>query len=323
MTAGIHRFGPLTVAAVAAIWWGFAITVLQPASEPPNPPAPDMSVGNNVYWVRETRWAMIVLVVLAFVWAHRGNHRRTLTVALPAGIAWIAADILLDRADVAGMAATAITTVVALAVVAAGAFWSASVPAARPQQSGLLAAFCVAAVLMPAAAAIESPTDVEPALHWAGAIGGLLSLAVALGCAVAASSTPVKVPVVAGIAVTGVLLVAAARLASPDGQARPFVTVATIALLLVAGYLVAVHGPGRIGQAMVLLVCVPVVSLPLLMAGMLFTGVAASLTALAGNAPINAADSDVIVTALAVVVGLILGVVAVGLSRFGDNNRLT
>ena len=80
-----------------ALLWAYALTVVQPATEP----APGVWAENNTYWARDVRWMAIVAVVCALVLAVRGVRTPTL-VAVGAGVAWALADVWLLQAALAG-----------------------------------------------------------------------------------------------------------------------------------------------------------------------------------------------------------------------------
>jgi hypothetical protein len=86
-----------------------------------------------------------------------------LSIAAAAGAGWLVADLALDRADVAGGEAAALLAVAGCAVVVTLSLLPGR-GAGRRDRRVLIGAASVNAALAPIAAAIESPTDTEPAL---------------------------------------------------------------------------------------------------------------------------------------------------------------
>src|SRR5215475_7957288 len=86
----------LGVACAATGLWLVDLVVWQPASEPKGP---DASAENNTYWARDLRWALIAAAVVGIVLGYRGA-RRTVVLAVIAGLLWPVVDALLDRLDV-------------------------------------------------------------------------------------------------------------------------------------------------------------------------------------------------------------------------------
>ncbi|CAM3424553.1 hypothetical protein [Stackebrandtia soli] len=306
----VRQFGSIVVASIAAIWWSIGLTVLQPMYEPRNVDATAW-IGNSTYWMRESRWAMVAVIVLAAIWAHRGNPLRSIMATI-GGLAWLAADTLLNRADVSGFAATSIAIVVSLTVVAIGVGSGVRDPAVPPGRRVLIASFCVASALAGTAAILESPTNVEPALLWGGFISGALSTVLALGCAVEARRNPIPWKAVITAATICVVLVAAARILLPFAM---LVMLLVPCILITMGYLLVTTGPMRFLHAPAIAACCPA----LLMLGTIVFTVrndgAKLVTAWAGNPPVNSVDVDFIFTALAVFTGLIIGTVATAFAR--------
>ncbi|MCO8269869.1 hypothetical protein M1L60_04590 [Actinoplanes sp. TRM 88003] len=273
MIGGV-RLGIAALVGWAGAWlWAYGLAVLQPLCEPGSPFWE--SAENNSYWARDVRWSAILAVsaVLAAV----SRRSWLVAVALP----WLAADIVLDRID-PGRPALLPATLIAGVLVTAVAIPAALRPPRRP-----LALWIPLACLFTASTVVtlESPSDAEPQLALSRLAAYVVCAIATIVCVLAALKPSVlerRWPVVAGFAVAVALF----------GLAPPWVTfglmalgAATIVLLREpwpgprrAAGVVALHVAGLIAAGFVLL-------LTLLQAGRPFT-------ALAGNEPVNAADSD-------------------------------
>jgi len=304
MVSRVRWVASSAVAVIAAVWWGVGVAVVQPATQP------DEMASNNSYWARDVRFMLIVLTLAAFVWAVAGDRRRA-AAGLAGAVVWMGADVALDRAEVAGAGAAVAVSAVAVAAVA-GAWFAASRGEPRPGRGALVLASAVAAVVAGLGSGIQSPTDTEATLAVSGLLVGLLGAGVALGCVWTLAPTS-RVAVFGALAV---VLVVATRLVSPDPAALPLG-------VLLASMLVAVLGvramdargvnmwAGMAVGAFALVLCSG--------AGAVIFDVVLPfgepLTALAGNPPVNAADEDVLYTAVAVLTGLATGGVIAGGAR--------
>lgn len=289
-----------------ALLWTIGLAVLQPRYE-----SSGELVGNNAYWMRDVRWMAVVAAVAALVLVFRGDRLRT-RLSLLGGVAWLAADIWLDRLDVAGWVAAA-----ALAIVT-GALLSGAMLAGTPKEAGtgrhaLLVAASVAAALAPLAGGLESPTDTEPSLTPSALAAGVLLAVVAGACALAAApaSTVVRFRVAVATAVVGVAGVTAMR-------AMPLENRLLVGVLLGAALLSGVAvtawprpaGRGLLGYAALAagtLLGYPVLLMSTVMATGFIVPVAAPLTALAGSPAVNGADEDLLFTLVGVLPGLVFG----------------
>lgn len=311
-------------AAGAAVVWAVGIAVLQSPSEPTSPYAGQ----NNTYWVRELRWDAIVAVVLAVV-VCAGGRRRAVREAVLGGLAWVAVDIALDRAELShGVAPLAVGAVV---VAVAGCYRGATDHSGAADHSGatddrdaargapgyrvLLNAAGVAAVLAGLATLTESAEDTEWALNPGSAAVGCVLALVALAAALTAAPRRSR----------GRHLAAAAALATGAAPwvlrawwprpmpARSLAGIGLILVLLACVTALARRRPRRTGQwlwypviplgAMVSALAVVYVALLALM----IMDVGGVLTALAGNPAINSADEDVIDVVPGVLAGLAAG----------------
>ncbi|HEX5594506.1 MAG TPA: hypothetical protein VFX61_00560 [Micromonosporaceae bacterium] len=102
MRAGWGSFG-VTCAWGGAVLWAVGLAVLQPGAEPVKPWHEEWA-SNNSYWVRDIRWMAIIVALAGLILAFRGDRLRS-RLAVLAVVAWLAADLWLDRIDVAGRAA--------------------------------------------------------------------------------------------------------------------------------------------------------------------------------------------------------------------------
>ncbi|WBB70703.1 hypothetical protein [Micromonospora sp. WMMD812] len=316
------RLAGLLLAAVAVVLWAVNMTVLQPLTEPIGPWSEQLP-GNNAYWARDLRFATIVAVVLALVLAGRGD-RRWIRLAVPLGGVWVAVDLAVDRADPTGARPTVLLAAGGCAVLAAlatllvrrtvdasAADRRAGQPIGTAHRCALAAAASVAGVLTMVAAGIESPTDREPELNPAAVAAAALLTALALGCALAAAPTPTwpRRWLAVGAGAATLVGIGLLRTVSPeDGRVLPEVLLG--AVLLTALTLLAWDWPhGRPDwrrhalAALAALIAPMVMLLAAVLATMLLR-IGAPFTALAGNSPIHAADSDVLLSLAGVLAGL-------------------
>lgn len=301
-----ERIAAPILAATAAAWWGVALAVMQPRTEAEQ--AGVLSVGNNAYWVREVRWAMILLALVAYLWACRGNRTRSV-VGAAAAAAWIGLDLGLDRVD---LAASPWQVAVPAAAAAAAACVAAGVSQPRSDRTVLVLAAAVAASVAGLLGAIQSPTDTEPGLLWSGCVIAGLSVLLTLGCAAsAAPARPGRRAIAAAVLIGCAALVLLMWQPFPGAPASGWAAVPLAAILLWT-VLISVWTPpgGVLGYALAL----PALAAALPVAGLLLVPLVilnpgAPFTALAGNPPVNGADSDTLLAALSLLIGLAAGAV--------------
>ncbi|SBT52556.1 hypothetical protein [Micromonospora auratinigra] len=305
----------LLLAAAAVLWWAVGMAVLQPLTEPAGPWS-ELLPGNNTYWAREVRLTALVGVLLGLLLAV-GGSRRALPVVGPLGVGWLLADLLVDRADLEGRRyVVPLAAAGCLALAGAVALLHrlrAVPPAAPPARRTLLASAVLAAVLAVLGAAVESPTDREPQLRWAGLGTGLLLFALALAAALAAAPAldRSRRRWAVAMALVGVAVVTGIRL-TPNDAALPALLAGGV--VLVTG-LVALAGarPAQTpaGRWYPLVAVLTAVGLPLLLLGttlaMMVLPLGPALTRISGNIAISDADSDAPVVLAGLVAGLVLG----------------
>ncbi|MET8045271.1 hypothetical protein ABZU25_30950 [Micromonospora sp. NPDC005215] len=188
--------------------------------------------------------------------------------------------------------------------------WGRGAPEAA-ERKALTGAACVAGVLTLVAAGIESPTDREPELNQGALATAALLVALAVGAALAAAParSRARVGLAAGLAVAALLGVGLVRAVPPGTRLLPEMTLG--AVLLTGVTLLAWDWPG--GQpiwrhhalaalaalagpmAFLLVTAIPMLTL---------LPVGATFTALAGNSPIHAADSDLLLSLCGLLSGL-------------------
>jgi hypothetical protein len=289
--------------------WALGVTVLQPLSEPAGEHA---YAENNTYWARELRWGALIAVVLVLLIYARGDRRITRGVLL-GGLTWLAADIGLDRMDPA-------SGTVVLAVAAAGAAILGCVAAgavrAVPRPQVLLTVATVAAVTSGMTTGTESPTDVEHALNLgSAAVGSLLALvAVVAAVSAAGSAGRLRAAVAApiGVLAAAVPCLLRYRYPQPTGDRSLGTLLFTVVLLLT---IVVLAGPrprsGRDWRRYPAALAVVAVTLPVMTVPLLYAFIALPVgglfTTLAGNPPVDSADSDVVFDIVAILIGLALG----------------
>ncbi|MFF0372007.1 hypothetical protein [Micromonospora sp. NPDC005087] len=306
----------LLLSAAAVLLWAIGMTVLQPLTEPIGPWSERLP-GNNAYWARDVRFTAIVAVVLGLVLTGRGRLRWAGPAVLLGGL-WLAADVTIDRADPTGTGPTVLLAAggcAVLGVLAAVLRWrERGVPRAGADRRVLTGAACVAGVLTLVGAGIESPTDREPELNPAAFATGVLLVTLTIGAALAAAParTRARCVLAVGLGVAAVSGVGLIRAVPPGPRALP--ELALGAVLLTGVTLLAWDWPGgrpvwwhhavaalaALVGPLAMLVVVGIAMIVLLPIG-------ATFTALAGNSPINAADSDVLLSLVGLLAGLGMG----------------
>lgn len=300
-----ERIAAPMLAATAAAWWGFALTVLQPRTEAEQ--AGVLSVGNNAYWVRDVRWTMILLALVAFVWACRGDRRRS-GIAAVAALAWIGVDLWLDRIDLTGGAWVAVVA----GALAATACAVAAARRPRRDRPVLVLAAAVAAASAGLAGAIQSPTDTEPGLLWSGCVGAGLAILLALGCA--ASAAPGR-PGLRAIAFAALFACAALVFVMwrpfPGEPASGWAALPLMAVLLWTVMLRVWAPPGGVLGAALALPALAAAAFfaVFLLIPLVLLNLGAPFTALAGNPPVNGADTDALDVVMSLAIGLAAGAV--------------
>ncbi|MGW5669772.1 hypothetical protein [Micromonospora sp. NPDC003776] len=307
----------LLLAVAAVVWWAVGMAVLQPLTEPAGPWS-EVLPGNNTYWAREVRLTALVGVALGLLLAFGGGRVATGTGgALAAG--WILVDLAVDRADLEGWRYVPPLAAAGCLVLAGAVLLLHRLRAAPadgpPARRTLLVAATVAAVLAAVGAAVESPTDREPQLVWAGLGGGLLRFALALGCALAAAPPLVGsrtgLAAALALALAGAATVVGIRLAPPD-DAVVFLWAGGVLLVTGVAALAGARPAGRpaapwyAGVAVVSAVGLPIVLFVADLFQMWFP-IGPMLTRLGGNIAISDADTDTSVTLAGLVSGLVLG----------------
>ncbi|MGB2567617.1 hypothetical protein ACPFP2_04070 [Micromonospora citrea] len=328
------------LAVAAAVLWAVGMTVLQPLTEPIGPWSETLP-GNNSYWARDLRFLAILAVAAGLVLAGGGRRGSAVPAVLLAG-GWLAVDVAVDRADPHGAGPTGALAVAGCLAVAVTAIVVRRQARADPDRPVLAGTACVTAVLVLVAVLTESPTDREPELDPAAVATALLLLALAVACgsaaAPASSSRGERHPVApgrpdtverrrrqavaAGLAVVGVAGLLLVRAVAPGQRLTPAAALGT--LLLAGVTLLAWDWPGgrptwwRHGLAALVAAVVPQVLLvvAVVVSGMLH--LAAPLTALAGNSPINSADSDVLTSLAGLSAGLGTALLLIRLERLGQ-----
>ncbi|MET7372367.1 hypothetical protein [Micromonospora arida] len=310
----------LLLSAAAVALWAYGMTTWQPLTEPLGPWSESLP-GNNAYWARDLRFMAIMAVPLGLVLAGRGQVRWS-GPAVVLGGCWIAADVAVDRADPIGLDATVLLAVAGYAVLGVVAalllWWERAAPQTREPGTTpaaarrvLTGAACVAGVLTLVAAGIESPTDREPELNQGALATAALLVALAVGAALAAAParTRARVGLAVGLTVAALLGVGLVRAAAPGERLLP--EAALGAVLLTGVTLLAWDWPGgrpiwwHHALAALIAFVGPVVFLvATAVPMMLLLPIGAAFTALAGNSPINAADSDLLVSLVGLLAGL-------------------
>jgi hypothetical protein len=301
-------------AGLAVVLWASNLTLLQRLTEPAKPWR-DVWAENNTYWARDLRWTVLVAIVAGLVLAFRGDRRRSAGAWLAVG-ALVGVDLALDRYDLAGRPAAVWLSAAVIALLFLG--WLLTRRGSVPDRVPLIVTASVAAATAPLAARIESSSDTDPsALDPVALVTGLLLVVMAVGCAVAAAPrrSPTRLAVAGAVAV--VAGDAVALLVFDTGPPVLLYLVAGGLLLAGVAAVVCPSKPEMAVAAFSVLVGHPVLSIPLVLFFAMGWPLAPVFTAMAGNPPVNAADTDVIVVAAGVLSGLVLGGLLVVASRVG------
>ncbi|MDG4825541.1 hypothetical protein O7635_27145 [Asanoa sp. WMMD1127] len=295
----------------AAVLWGVDLARWQPVLE--------FGIGqNNTYWARDLRFSAIVAIVLAVLLAGRGT--RLSRWAGPAvGIGWIGADLAIDRAGIEGGGVAVALAAAGAAVAVAAAVLVSRRAEGEPGRRTLTVSAAIAAALTPLVAGIESPTDTEAALTPAAvSLGAVLAtLTVALALTTAPRRAYAVAVVVGFVAVVGLVL---CRVLDPGNRLAPMMLLGTALLAgvaLLTGDLPrgALEVLRHLPKLLVLLVLYPAVVLFMVLATAYLVPVPAWLTALSGNAPVNAADSDTLYALVGVATGYVIGWLLLAIDR--------
>ncbi|MFI6268445.1 hypothetical protein [Micromonospora zamorensis] len=302
----------LLLSAAAVVLWAFGVTVLQPLTEPIGPWSERLP-GNNAYWARDLRFMAIMAVALGLVLAGRGHLRWSRSAVLLGGC-WVAADVAIDRVDPIGVRATVLLAVggcAVLGVLAGVLLWRERATPPAAERKTLTGAACVAGVLTLVAAGVESPTDREPELNQGALATAALLVVLAVGAALAAAParTRTRVGLAAGLAVAALAGVALVRAVAPGTRLLP--ETALGAVLLTGVTLLAWDWPGgrpvwrhHALAALAALLGPVAFLLATAIPMMILLPIGATFTALAGNSPINAADSDLLVSLCGLLSGI-------------------
>ncbi|MFF0254254.1 hypothetical protein ACFYPW_17330 [Micromonospora zamorensis] len=302
----------LLLSAAAVVLWAFGVTVLQPLTEPIGPWSERLP-GNNAYWARDLRFMAIMAVAVGLVLAGRGLLRWSRSAALLGGC-WVAADVAIDRVDPVGVRATVLLAVGGCAVLgalAATLWWREHRAPGVAERKTLTGAACVAGVLTLVAAGIESPTDREPELNQGALATAALLVVLAVGAALAAAParSRARVGLAAGLAVAALVGVGMVRAVAPGTRLLP--ETALGAVLLTGVTVLAWDWPGgrpiwrhHALAALAALLGPVAFLLATAIPMMILLPIGATFTALAGNSPINAADSDLLVSLCGLLSGL-------------------
>jgi len=306
----------LSISWGAVVVWAVGLTVMQPMTEPHRQLA-DAYGGNNTYWARDARWTAVVIIAVGLILAARGNRLVTL-LAGGGGAAWLGVDTWLDRLDITGVPATAACIGVGGAVVTAAWFLSGRRDLAA-HRTILIMTAALAAVLASTAVGLTGPEDVDPpVIRVTAALLTVLLTALTLGCASSASPPGRPSPrIVLAFAIGAMLLLLLAFATMYAAPAGFFFVVTGLASLLLSAVIVLTArthvpdgSPTSVAAACLAISFIqPVLFLLTLLISMMGwpSDFADALTRLAGNPSINTADEDLLMTLVAIPVGLVCG----------------
>lgn len=216
------RAAAVGCALLATVGWALALTLLQPLTE-----VVDEYAAPNQYWARDLRWTALLAICGGLVAALRPTARAAAAIG-GTGVALLVADVILDRADVAGPLAAAVLVPVAGALVTT--LWlvlhtehaafrvglrlgrRSRIRSTRPGRGAALACAALTAAATPLApfVATVAEGDPHPAVVPAALVTGALLALVAVASAAAAAEAPVR-----PVPFTVLCVVAAACVAAP------------------------------------------------------------------------------------------------------------
>jgi len=314
--------------ATAAVIWAISLAIYQPLMEPSGMLTDSLTgqaypnlASNNTYWPRDIRLLAILLAFAGVILLSRVTVRGIVTGAV-ASVAWLGADLGLDRLDVSGSVAW-------LAAAGVAGFTLTAVIAERISRGqpgsdlGQHLAAGTAAVLAAATLLVTGPWDepvtnpdqvaIENALTLLK-VGLVVMFLVATVGLVADRLTAARMPRVAALlAVAGI---AGWLAVGVDGPLR---VLGLIALPVAAS--VAVIAARDVTPTRLLLVAVgcvamlPIAAVLLFIVGLLTGG---AMTSLAGNPAVNAADTDLSLALPGLAIGLLLAAVSYQATPSGD-----
>ncbi|MBY8874374.1 hypothetical protein K7640_21315 [Micromonospora sp. PLK6-60] len=299
-----------------AVTWALAAAIYQPFMQPDGfwtdsatgATLPELA-SNNTYWPRDIRQLAILLALGGVLLICRSDPRG-LAVGGVATVGWLGADLWLDRIDVAGGTTAAWLAAGGLAVFAATAVLAhrASAGADGSPLAGHVTA-TVAALLSVTTMLVSTPWDepvtapdqvaVENALAVLKAALVVMFVVTALALVVRTTAQVRRVAVFVGVAALGAwLAVGGDGGANPLGMAAMFVG-ATLAVAAARDVPPTRLLPVAIVSGAALLPAFAA----LYLIGM---GVGSAMTVVAGNPPVNGADSDLALTFCGLALGLLL-----------------
>jgi hypothetical protein len=306
----------------AAVIWALSTAIYQPFMQPhgfwtdssTGQTFPEMG-SNNTYWPREIRQLAILLAFVGVILICRANVRGIVAGGI-ATIAWLGVDMWLDRIDVAGSSIAIWLTAVGIAAFSAAAVAATRVPAGQAGTAmarhvvGALAAVLAATTMLvttPWDEPVTSPDQVriENALSMlkAGLVAMFIATAIGL---VAVQLTTARIR---RMAFFGALAALAAWPATATYGLLG--TVGLVTLPVAATLAVAAARDVPLTQLLKVAVACGVVLLPAAMI-LYFAGsvVGSAMTSLAGNPPVNGADTDLSMAFAGLVLGLLLASVS-------------
>jgi len=297
---------------IGAVIWAAGLAIYQPYMEPVSPDLGD----NNTYWPRDIRQLAILLALAGVVLVGHATMR-SLLAAGGAAAGWLAADLILDRVDVHGRPAAGWLAAGAVFAFAATAAAARRVAADGPGQ-GLVrhVAATVAAVLAALTMLITTPWE-EPVadpdhVRIEDTLSMLKAVLVVMFAAAAAGLVPPRhVRRVAAFA--GLAALALWPAATMDNRAAAAGMLAGVVLAAVAVAAARdVSLPRLLGVAAA---CAVVLFPGFLLLYFIGSAAGGAMTALAGNPPVNGADSDLAFAFAALVLGLALAAISRRLTR--------
>ncbi|GAA1359981.1 hypothetical protein [Catellatospora chokoriensis] len=308
---------------VGAVTWAISSAVYQPIMEPSGVwydeagVAVQQTAENNTYWPRELRHLAILLAVAGILVLCRTASRAVATAVVAAG-GWLTADVLLDRFDVHGTGTAIVLASAATAYVATAAFLASRLsradtggPAVRHVVAGTLALLAVTSLLV-VTPWVEQTT---PAQIRAEAELTALKIVVSVLFAVLAATTVGRPAARAGATLGFGLVAVAAGVFVAVGEYRFVYSYAL--LIAVVAALVAVAAPrvrsvaGLVGMTVLGAVCAVASFAVLIIGGMVVGSV---LTSLAGNPPVNGADTDISAPLLVTVLGVAMSLLTLAVT---------
>jgi hypothetical protein len=278
-------------------FWGLSLALLQPLAERVRY---DDGVAPNTYWARDLRLTAIVLVIGALLVALNAG-RLSAVLATAAGVVWVGADVLLDRADVGGPVGAVVLTVVPAGLVL-GAWSLARRRSAETPSPGVQTLVVVVAAATAPLAALTAvlPETSAPAAPIVAPLLGAVAVVLMSAAAIAVTGSKARRTPSLALLVIGLAGVAVTR---------DLIVASVLGAVLLSGVALVLAGEVRRWWRYLALALALTVTYfgAVVVLRLLSTGIGAELVAWAGNPQQVPDDDPVFLPPAGLVIGLLGG----------------